>query len=217
MAVHARAPARRWQRRTPRQARTSPMPRSCSARVDYASAAKDVNPAVQIFGPVNYGWQGIIRLPGCAPITAIAISWISICSRWRRRNTAGRRLVDVLDVHWYPEARGACTANPMDGCRITRDETTDAGRRRRAQAGAAQPLGPGVYRDAAGSRNAARAGRSACCRGSRTRSPLTIRARSWRSPSTTTAAAITSPAASPRPTCSASSAAKGCLPPRCGG
>jgi hypothetical protein len=24
-----------------------------------------------------------------------------------------------MDVHWYPEARGACVGNPMDGCRIT--------------------------------------------------------------------------------------------------
>jgi hypothetical protein len=31
----------------------------------------------------------------------------------------GHRLVDVMDVHWYPEARGACVGNPMDGCRIT--------------------------------------------------------------------------------------------------
>jgi len=40
--------------------------------------------------------------------------------------TTGHRLVDVLDVHWYPEARGTCLANPMDGCRVT-DEDTDAG------------------------------------------------------------------------------------------
>ena len=37
-----------------------------------------------------------------------------------------RRLVDALDVHWYPEARGSCAANPMDGCRVT-EESTDAG------------------------------------------------------------------------------------------
>ena len=32
----------------------------------------------------------------------------------------------MLDVHWYPEARGSCVANPMDGCRVT-EENTDAG------------------------------------------------------------------------------------------
>ena len=80
----------------------------------------------QIFGPVNYGWQGYC---GCRtrPITAIAISWISIWRRWRQAGTnGGRRLVDALDVHWYPEARGSCAANPMDGCRIT-EENTEAG------------------------------------------------------------------------------------------
>jgi hypothetical protein len=40
--------------------------------------------------------------------------------------TTGHRLVDVLDVHWYPEARGTCLANPMDGCRVT-EQDTDAG------------------------------------------------------------------------------------------
>ena len=40
--------------------------------------------------------------------------------------TAGRRLLDVLDVHWYPEARGACVGDPMDGCRIT-DNNNEAG------------------------------------------------------------------------------------------
>ncbi len=39
--------------------------------------------------------------------------------------TTGRRLVDALDVHWYPEARGACVGNPMDGCRITDNNNRD--------------------------------------------------------------------------------------------
>ena len=57
----------------------------------------------------------------------VATSSISICSRCRpRETTAGRRLLDALDVHWYPEARGACVGNPMDGCRIT-DNNNEAG------------------------------------------------------------------------------------------
>src|SRR6185295_11027288 len=32
--------------------------------IEYAIAAKDVNPAVQILGPVNYGWGGYTDLQG---------------------------------------------------------------------------------------------------------------------------------------------------------
>ena len=34
--------------------------------IDYANAAKDVNPSALIFGPVNYGWQGMIRFQDAA-------------------------------------------------------------------------------------------------------------------------------------------------------
>src|SRR5262249_15775250 len=30
--------------------------------IDYARAIKDVEPKAKIFGPVNYGWQGYVRL-----------------------------------------------------------------------------------------------------------------------------------------------------------
>ena len=53
-----------------------------------------------------------------------------------------RRLVHVLDVHWYPEARGTK--------RIT-GEGHVAEDRRGAAAGAAQLLGPDVSRRRAGS------------------------------------------------------------------
>ena len=216
LAEHARAPARRRAiRRHRRRARTPPMPRSCSARVDYADAAKDVNPAAQIFGPVNYGWQGMIRfqdarrcqqprLPQFLPAAdggggehrpGIACSTCSTCTGTRRR-AAPARQPDGRLPHHRRQQRG--------------------GGRRRAQAGAAQPLGSDVHRDQLDHAVLLGRRRSACCRGSRTRSPLTTRARSWRSPNTTTAARITSPAPSRRPTCSASSAAKGCSPPRCG-
>ena len=87
--------------------------------VEYAGAAKAVNPAAQIFGPVNYGWQGMIRFQDAADHGNRDFLNFYLQQMAAAEVTAGRRLVDVLDVHWYPEARGACSTNPMDGCRIS--------------------------------------------------------------------------------------------------
>ena len=94
--------------------------------VDYAGAAKAVNPAAQIFGPVNYGWQGMIRFQDAADAADRDFLNFYLQQMAAAEVTAGRRLVDVLDVHWYPEARGACAGNPMDGCRVT-DNNNEAG------------------------------------------------------------------------------------------
>jgi hypothetical protein len=94
--------------------------------VDYASAAKDVNPAVQILGPVNYGWGGYVDLQGAPDAGSRDFLNFYLQQMSAAGNTAGRRLLDALDVHWYPEARGTCLGNPMDGCRIT-DNNTEAG------------------------------------------------------------------------------------------
>jgi hypothetical protein len=93
---------------------------------DYADAAKGVNPAALIFGPVNYGWQGMIRFQGATDANDRDFLEFYLQEMKAAETTTGHRLVDVLDVHWYPEARGACGANPMDGCRVT-EEGVDAG------------------------------------------------------------------------------------------
>jgi len=92
---------------------------------DYADAAKDVNPAALVFGPVNYGWQGMIRFQDAADANNRDFLEFYLAQMKNAETATGHRLVDVLDVHWYPEARGTCIGNPMDGCRIT-DEDTDA-------------------------------------------------------------------------------------------
>ena len=94
--------------------------------VEYATAAKDVNGAVQILGPVSYGWQGYVRFQDASDHMNRDFLNFYLQEMSAAGNTAGRRLLDVLDVHWYPEARGACASNPMDGCRIT-ENASDAG------------------------------------------------------------------------------------------
>ena len=93
---------------------------------DYADAAKDVNPNALIFGPVNYGWQGMIRFQDATDANNRDFLEFYLAQMKTAETTTGHRLVDVLDVHWYPEARGTCSRNPMDGCRITDEDTDDA-------------------------------------------------------------------------------------------
>jgi len=87
--------------------------------VDYASAAKDVNPAVQILGPVNYGWQGFVRLQDAADANNRDFLSFYLAQMAQAEVTASRRLLDVLDVHWYPEATGG-------GARITNNDNSAA-------------------------------------------------------------------------------------------
>lgn len=86
---------------------------------DYANAAKDVNPAVTIFGPVNYGWQGYIRLQGAADANNRDFLDFYLQQMAAAEVSDGRRVLDVLDVHWYPEATGG-------GVRVTEDNATAA-------------------------------------------------------------------------------------------
>jgi hypothetical protein len=87
--------------------------------VDYASAAKDVNPAVQIFGPVNYGWGGYTDLQGAPDAGGRDFLNFYLQSMAAAGTTAGHRLLDALDVHWYPEAQGG-------GVRITNNDNSAA-------------------------------------------------------------------------------------------
>jgi hypothetical protein len=175
--------------------------------IDYADAAKDVNPDALIFGPVNYGWQGMVRFQDAADANNRDFLEFYLAQMAAAESPNGHRLVDVLDVHWYPEAQGA-------GVRITEENTTPAwsphASRRRAASGIPR------HTENSWIAQFSTNGPSACCRASRTRSRLTTLARGWPSPSTTTAPPTTSRAPSRRPTCSASSAARGCSRPTCG-
>jgi len=95
--------------------------------VDYAGAAKDVNPAVQILGPVNYGWGGYTDLQGAPDAAGRDFLNFYLQQMSAAGTTAGRRLLDVLDVHWYPEAQGG-------GIRVTNNDNSAAVAAARKQA-----------------------------------------------------------------------------------
>ena len=92
--------------------------------VDYADAAKDVAPAAQIFGPVNYGWQGMVRFQDAADANNRDFLEFYLAQMAAAEGTTGHRLVDVLDVHWYPEATGL---NAMGGQTRVTEDNVDTG------------------------------------------------------------------------------------------
>lgn len=85
---------------------------------DYAAAIKDVAPAALVFGPVNYGWAGMTGLQGAPDAQGRDFLDFYLAQMKARETGGGRRLVDVLDVHWYPE-------DNSNGVRITGTDTSD--------------------------------------------------------------------------------------------
>jgi hypothetical protein len=84
---------------------------------DFATAIKGVAPNAVVFGPVNYGWAGYQNLQGAPDANGADFLDFYLDAMKVAEQAAGKRLVDVLDVHWYPEATG-------DGHRIVDDGVT---------------------------------------------------------------------------------------------
>ncbi len=99
--------------------------------IAHAAAIKDVNPNALVFGGVGYGWNEFRSLqdaPGRVTTPSHPggdqggelhyYEWL--LNEVRAAETAqGRTLMDVLDLHWYPEAQGA-------GVRVTENNTSAA-------------------------------------------------------------------------------------------
>lgn len=101
--------------------------------IAHASAIKNVNPNAIVFGGVGYGWQDFRQLqdapdqvtspshPGGDDIDGGELHYYE----WLLQQVAaeeqsqGRTLMDVLDLHWYPEAQGG-------GARITNNDNSPA-------------------------------------------------------------------------------------------
>lgn len=87
--------------------------------IAWSRAIKDVAPSALVFGPVNYGWQGYVRLQNAPDAGGRDFLDFFLDSMREAEARDGRRLLDVLDVHWYPEARGGSV-------RITEADTSSA-------------------------------------------------------------------------------------------
>jgi hypothetical protein len=94
---------------------------------EYAGAIKSVAPGALVFGPVSYGWQGFVRLQDAPDAGDRDFLDFYLDAMRDAEGRARRRLVDVLDLHWYPEARGGAV-------RITDASNTAAVAEARVQA-----------------------------------------------------------------------------------
>ena len=73
---------------------------------EYAAAIKTVAPKALVFGPVNYGWQGMVNFQDAPDAQGRDFLGFYLQQMRLAEQKARHRLLDVLDVHWYPEARG---------------------------------------------------------------------------------------------------------------
>ncbi|MEZ0325996.1 MAG: glycoside hydrolase family 44 protein [Fimbriimonas sp.] len=78
---------------------------------EYAQAIKGVTPKTLVFGPANYGWQGFRTFQNAPDANGRDFLDTYLAAMKAAESKAGKRLLDVLDIHWYPEAQG-------DGVRI---------------------------------------------------------------------------------------------------
>ena len=90
-------------------------------------AVKNVDPNAQMLGPVSYGFSGYLTFQGApdwaAPLST-GYSWFLdyyLDKMEANSVVAGKRLLDALDVHWYPEAYDGkyYSDGSYDGNRIT--------------------------------------------------------------------------------------------------
>lgn len=87
---------------------------------DYARAIKAVAPNALVYGPASYGWGGYVDFQG-APDAASRDFINTYLDEMKTYETAnGQRILDVLDLHWYPEAQSST------GVRITDNDNSAA-------------------------------------------------------------------------------------------
>jgi endoglucanase len=105
--------------------------------VAISTAVKNVDPNAQMLGPVSYGFGGYLTFQGAPDWSTVGSGYDWFLSYYLDKmrvasNTAGKRLLDALDVHWYPEAQDSTPFT--SGNRITNDVRTTAMYNARMQA-----------------------------------------------------------------------------------
>lgn len=84
-----------------------------------SAALKAVAPSARVFGFVSYGFAGFVNLQSAPDGAGRDFTEFFLDGMRTASASRGTRLLDVLDLHWYPEATGG-------GVRITGEETSAA-------------------------------------------------------------------------------------------
>lgn len=86
--------------------------------VALSGAVKNIDPYAEIFGPVSYGFNGYFSFQGAADWESISAgksyNWFLdyyLDQMKKASGAAGKKLLDVLDLHWYSEAEGTVDSN----------------------------------------------------------------------------------------------------------
>ncbi|HEU4583571.1 MAG TPA: glycoside hydrolase family 44 protein [Polyangiaceae bacterium] len=98
-----------------------------------AAAIKEVDKSAFLLGAVMFGWsefQSLSSAPDSAKYNAAFGTYTDffLDAMKRLEKKHGRRLVDALDIHWYPEARGTQRITGDESSRATLDERLQAPR-----------------------------------------------------------------------------------------
>ncbi|RYY66038.1 MAG: hypothetical protein EOO12_05330 [Chitinophagaceae bacterium] len=86
--------------------------------IELAAMIKDKDPAAEVFGPALYGYNAYLDLqqaPGWNQYNGQYDLFVHYYLDEMRRqdSTHGRRLLDVLDLHWYPEYNFTAHSSPF--------------------------------------------------------------------------------------------------------
>lgn len=90
-----------------------------SLSTTYSTMIKRVAPNATVFGGVNYGFNGYVNLQNATDSAGRDFIEFFLDGMRSASTTAGHRLLDVLDLHWYPEATG-------NGVNVGSDDTSAA-------------------------------------------------------------------------------------------
>ncbi len=96
--------------------------------ISLSKAVKGVDPQAEIFGPVAYGYSAYVNLQEAPDWNQYSSTYAWFLDAYLDKmreasQTEGKRLLDVLDVHWYPEAQG--TASNGGKVRIAFSQNSD--------------------------------------------------------------------------------------------
>jgi hypothetical protein len=80
-----------------------------SLSTNYATMIKRVAPTSTVFGAVSYGFNGYVNLQSAVDANGRNFLEFFLAGMNSASTAAGHRLLDVLDLHWYPEATGGGT------------------------------------------------------------------------------------------------------------
>lgn len=77
--------------------------------VEYAKTVKTVAPKSTVFGAVSYGFLGFVNLQNASDAAGRDFIDFFLDGAKAAETAEGKRLIDVLDLHWYPEATAGGT------------------------------------------------------------------------------------------------------------